>query len=442
MTKVGIQQGKNSIVANRTLINLRKTKIVATIGPASDSYEGILGLAEAGVDVFRLNMSHSSASDLERIVGHIRCAEDVTERNIAIMVDLQGPKLRVGRFVGNGAGLKKGLLIRLDLSSNLCSTERIGIRGLGDFSGIDIGQVVLLDDGRIELEIVDVLDDCLTCRIRRGGHLSNNKGVNFPGVVLPVSALTEQDKENTVAAIDVGIDWIALSFVQTADDVMGLRSLVKDSASILAKIERPSAYEQIQEILNCSDGVMVARGDLGVELPVEDVPVAQKRIVDLARRSGKPVVVATQMLESMIQSSVPTRAEVSDVANAVFEGADAVMLSGETAVGENPVAVVQVIDKVAIRSEQALSKDASKTRWRKTTGGSADMISMAASQAVDMDEGVAIVTFTASGSTASPRRAKKAACAYPCTYAQASGCPKTGHVLGSAVDQHRRRREF
>lgn len=379
----------------------RRTKIVATLGPASNTLVMIEKLIARGVDVFRLNMSHGSMAEMTPLVDDIRKAEKAAGRPLAIMADLQGPKLRISKVEGGRIELKNGQEITVDLSPEVGSLARIGIRNLPSFSSMKVGQKVLLDDGRIALTIEKLLPDALACRVAQGGQLTDNKGVNFPGATLPMSALSKKDRQDLDDALKCGVDWISLSFVQTAADIVELRELVGTRAAILAKIERPSAYAQIGEIVECADAVMVARGDLGVELPLEDVPAAQKEIIEVARSAGKPVVVATQMLESMITSSMPTRAEVSDIANAIYDGADAVMLSGETAIGLYPEAAVSMMDRVAKRVERDHISGAGKTRRDDHSDhGSGRAIAAVASNVAASVKAAAIVTFTTSGATA------------------------------------------
>jgi pyruvate kinase len=358
-------------------------------------------LIGAGVNVFRLNMSHSPMSELTETVKDIRVAEEEAGRPIAIMADLRGPKLRIGKVENGELRLKKGQTIEVDLTTQVSTTTRIGIRNLPSLSTLTKGQALLLDDGRIGLVVEECFDDFLTCRVTHGGVLTDNKGVNFPGATLPVSALSKKDRDDVAVALDCGVDWISLSFVQTPEDVLELRELVGTRASILAKIERPSAYERISEIVDCADAVMVARGDLGVELPVEDVPAAQKELIQTARRAGKPVVVATQMLESMVTSSVPTRAEVSDVANAIYDGADALMLSGETAIGDYPEAAVLMMDRVA-RTIEGKNPFTVQQRRREDQNdhGTGHAIATVAGHVAGIVRAASIVTFTTGGSTA------------------------------------------
>ena len=325
----------------------RKTKIVATLGPASATPERVRALFEAGADVFRINMSHTDHERLASLVAAVRAEEQNVGRPIGILADLQGPKLRLGKIAGGSATLDEGASVQLDLKSEPGTAKRLPVPHPEIFAAIRQGQALLIDDGKIRLEVRSVSSDSIEAAVVRGGTVKDNKGINLPDTVLAIPALTSKDRADLDRALHLGVDWIGLSFVQRADDVAELRKLVAGRAGILAKIEKPAALTALDDILMLADAVMVARGDLGVELPLEMVPGRQKEIVRAARRSGKAVVVATQMLESMIQSAVPTRAEVSDVATAVFDGADAVMLSAETASGNYPVEAVQVMDRIA-----------------------------------------------------------------------------------------------
>jgi len=379
----------------------RKTRIVATLGPASSSYERIKALYEAGVDVFRLNMSHGDHKDKEALAHTIRAVEREVGRPIAILADLQGPKLRVGTFAEGKVELAEGEIFTLDLTGKPGTQKRVALPHKEIFDAISIGTNILLDDGKIRLEVQSLGSAKADCRVIVGGFLSDRKGVNVPNAVLPMGALTAKDRKDLALALKIGADWIALSFVQRAADVAEARKLIGNKAAIMAKIEKPAAVEALDEIIELSDGVMVARGDLGVEEPVEKVPGIQKQIIRKARAAGKPVVVATQMLESMIKSPVPTRAEVSDVATAVMDGADAVMLSAESAVGDFPCEAVAVMDRVAKRVEQEPNYLQPNYRERQVAIVRAeDAITSAASQVAASVNACAIVTFTTSGATA------------------------------------------
>jgi pyruvate kinase len=325
----------------------RKTKVVATLGPATRDPETIRALFEAGADVFRINMSHNDHARLQETVGAVRALEAELGRPIAILADLQGPKLRLGELPGGGFELKPGASIALEQAKGAADKKTLPIPHPEIFAALKPGDTLLIDDGKVCLTINSIGENRAEAFVVRGGKVSNHKGINLPQTMLPIPALTPKDRSDLDAALACEVDWLALSFVQRADDVAELRKLVAGRAGVLAKIEKPAALTTLDQIVEIADAVMVARGDLGVELPLEDVPGRQKEIIRAARRAGKPVVVATQMLESMITASVPTRAEVSDVATAVFDGADAVMLSAETATGAHPVEAVAVMDRIA-----------------------------------------------------------------------------------------------
>ncbi|MCJ9427994.1 pyruvate kinase [Kordiimonas marina] len=383
-----------------TIRRQRKTRIVATLGPASSSFEVLKELFCAGVDVFRLNMSHGEHKDKEALVHTIRAVEREVGRPIAILADLQGPKLRIGKFKEGRAALKEGQHFTLDLTGEEGDENRVSLPHKEIFEALEVGTHVLLDDGKVRLEVETVAGDHAKCRVLVAGVLSDRKGVNVPNAVLPLAALTEKDRKDLAFALKCGVDWIALSFVQRPADVAEARRLVGTKAAIMAKIEKPAAVTSLDEIIELADGVMVARGDLGVEEPLENVPGIQKRIIRSARQAGKPVVVATQMLESMIKSPVPTRAEVSDVATAVMDGADAVMLSAESAVGDYPIEAVQVMDRVARRVEQEPSYHSNRADERTSHKATAeDAITAAAKQVARTVGAKAIVTFTNSGAT-------------------------------------------
>lgn len=379
----------------------RKTRIVATLGPASSSLESIRALFLAGVDVFRLNMSHGEQADKASLVSAIRTVEAETGRPIAILADLQGPKLRVGTFKDGSVDLVVGQEFTIDLSTDPGTNKRVGLPHKEIFAALEVGTHLLLDDGKIKLNVEECFGDSARCTVLVGGKLSDRKGVNVPNAVLPLAALTPKDRKDLTFALSQKVDWVALSFVQRAADVAEAKKLVAGKAAVMAKIEKPAAVEALDEIVELADGVMVARGDLGVEEPVEKVPGIQKHIIAVAREAGKPVVVATQMLESMISSPVPTRAEVSDVATAVMDGADAVMLSAESAVGDYPTEAVGVMNRVAIEVEGEPSYLANRHDTSATPSSStADSITAAARQVSGSVGAKAIVTFTTSGSTA------------------------------------------
>lgn len=330
----------------------RNAKIIATLGPASATLEGIQSLFETGADVFRLNCSHGSAEELEDRIAKIRTLEQRSGRPIAIVLDLQGPKLRVGRLSGGRATLKAGASYRLDLDAAPGDDTRAPLPHPEIFAALKPGVNLLLDDGKLRLEVTDCGEDFAHTVIVTGGVLSDRKGVNVPDVVLPLSPFTEKDHRDLAFGLDIGVDWVAPSFIQRPEDLLQLRAVIAGRAAILTKLEKPAAIEHLDAIIAASDGVMVARGDLGVEMPPERVPRVQKRVIRKCRAAGKPVVVATQMLESMIHSPVPTRAEASDVAGAIYDGADAVMLSAETASGSYPVEAVAIMDRIIAEVEQ------------------------------------------------------------------------------------------
>jgi pyruvate kinase len=378
----------------------RKTKIVATLGPASSTPDRIHALFDAGVDVFRINMSHTSHAMLAELHRAIRAEEEQAERPIGILVDLQGPKIRLGTLPGGSRMLKVGEQVRLVRKVEADDPGDIPIPHPEVFAAMKMRHTLLIDDGRVRLRLLTVKDYYADAIVMVGGEIRDRKGVNLPDTLLPVSAMTPKDRTDLDAALNLGVDWIALSFVQRADDVSELKKIVAGRAAVLAKIEKPKALESLGDILDIADALMVARGDLGVELPLEAVPGRQKLIVRAARKAGKPVVVATQMLESMIASPVPTRAEVSDVATAVFEGADAVMLSAETAAGLYPVEAVQVMDRTA----QAVENDplypsileSQRNAPEETIG---DAIMAAVHEVTHTVHARAIVCWTKSGST-------------------------------------------
>ena len=386
-----------SFVAPRS----RKVRILATLGPASRSPEMIERLFRAGADAFRVNMSHGAQDDHARTIANIRALEKTLGRPTTILVDLQGPKLRVGRFADGMAMLKTGQSFVLDRDETPGDASRVCLPHREIFMALENGSRLLLDDGKLVLRVTDAGHDRIETMVEVGGALSNNKGLNVPDVVVPLAALTEKDRSDLAFALDQDIDWVALSFVQRPEDVAEARRLIQGRAALLAKIEKPAALERLEGILELADAVMVARGDLGVELPPQDVPPMQKRIVETARRMGKPVVVATQMLESMIKSPSPTRAEVSDVATAIYDGADAVMLSAESAAGDWPEESVAMMNAIANAVERdpgyAARVHFTETRPDPTT---ADALSEAAGTIARTVSAAAIICFTTSGSTA------------------------------------------
>ncbi len=379
----------------------RRTKIIATLGPATSSPDVLARLFLTGADVFRLNFSHGSHEDHAARIAMIRAIEHRFERPIGILADVQGPKLRVGRFGAGRVVLQTGQPFQLDLNATPGDTTRVNLPHPEIIEAAAVGATLLLDDGKLRLRVVRKRADALETQIMVGGPLSDNKGVNVPDVVLPIPALTDKDRLDLAFALEHGVDFIGLSFVQRPEDVAEAKAIVAGRAWVMVKMEKPQALENLDEIIGLADAVMVARGDLGVELPPEEVPLAQKRIVRAARQAGKPVVVATQMLESMISAPAPTRAEASDVATAVFDGADAVMLSGETAVGQFPYEAVNMMDRIVARVEQ-------DSGWRNLIDTSrpepersvADAIAAAARQVAHTVGAATICAFTESGSTA------------------------------------------
>ncbi len=379
---------------------LRRVKILATLGPASNSEEMIAKLAEAGADVFRINMSHASHQVLAKLVSRIRAVEKALDHPLGILVDLQGPKIRIGTFVDGSAELVTGETIQLDATPHDGDNTRVYLPHPEVFKALKPGHRLLLDDGRIQLRATKVTPEAITCEIVHGGTLSNRKGVSVPDTLLPMSAMTEKDHADLVAALKHDVDWVALSFVQRPEDIIEVRKIVQGKAGVLAKIEKPQAIERLDDIVKLSDAFMIARGDLGVEMPLEQVPGLQKRMIRLARRYGKPVVVATQMLESMVSAPIPTRAEVSDVSVAVFEGADAIMLSAESASGDFPVEAVATMDRVAIAVEGDDNYPAIiRAQAHEPEATAADAISAATRQVAETLDLAAIVTYTSSGST-------------------------------------------
>lgn len=380
---------------------LRNVKIVATLGPASETYEMIRALHEAGVDVFRLNMSHGTQDEIRQKHNHIRQVEKDLDSPIAILADLQGPKLRVGNFVNGSEELALGDTFRMDLDPTDGDANRVCLPHPEIFQALVPGVSLLVNDGKIRLKVEECGPDFATCIVIAGGTISNHKGVNVPDVELPLAALSKKDLSDLEFACELGVDWLALSFVQRVQDVEEARALVKGRASIMCKIEKPKAVDRFDEILDACDGVMVARGDLGVELPVQAVPPIQKRLVRRCRAVAKPVIVATQMLESMIESPMPTRAEVSDVATAIYEGADAVMLSAESAAGQFPIEAVTTMDRVAIEVEADPTYAQIIAASRNVKGSSvADGIVAAAREIAETTNIKAICCFTQSGTTA------------------------------------------
>jgi len=379
----------------------RRTKIVATLGPSSSTPEVLERLYRAGADVFRLNFSHGSHEDHAARIAMVRALEEKVGRPIGILADVQGPKLRVGRFGGGRVHLQTGQRFRLDMNPTPGNANRVQLPHPEIIQAAQIGTTLLLDDGKLRLRVAHRREDHLETEVVVGGPLSDRKGVNVPDVVLPIPALTEKDRQDLAFALDHGIEYVGLSFVQRPEDVAEAKAIAGDRAWIMVKMEKPQAVENLDAIMALTDCIMVARGDLGVELPLQEVPLIQKRIVRAARQLGKPVVVATQMLESMISAPSPTRAEASDVATAVFDGADAVMLSAETAAGQFPYEAVNMMDRIVARVEQdpgwrALT-DAARPEPERSSAGA---IAAAARQVAHSIAAEAIATFTSTGSTA------------------------------------------
>ncbi|MDD7971505.1 pyruvate kinase [Roseinatronobacter alkalisoli] len=381
----------------------RMIKIVATLGPSSSTYDMIRALFEAGADVFRLNMSHGTHDEMAQRHAIIRQVEADLGRPIGILADLQGPKLRIGTFSDGPVDLQVGQEFRLDLDKAPGDRQRVNLPHPEIFEVLEPGADLLVNDGKVRLKVNECGPDFAECTVTVGGVISDRKGVNVPDAVLPVAALSDKDRKDLEFACRLGVDWLALSFVQRPSDVLEARELAQGRAAILSKIEKPAAVKAFDEILAVSDGIMVARGDLGVELPVQNVPPIQKRLVRKARAAAKPVIVATQMLESMIESPMPTRAEVSDVATAIYEGADAVMLSAESAAGQFPIEAVTTMNNVAIEVESDPTYidviDASRKHVHHHS--IADGIVSAARELAEKTNIAAICCFTESGTTAS-----------------------------------------
>ncbi|WP_174299239.1 pyruvate kinase [Caulobacter sp. S45] len=382
------------------MIRARRARIVATLGPASRASERVLELAQAGADVFRLNFSHGVHDDHAAAAKAVREAEVAVQRPLGVLADLQGPKLRLGAFKDGAVLVEPGQALRLDLDPAPGDATRVSAPHPELFAAMRPGSVLLVDDGKVRLQVKAIGPGFADTVVMQGVRLSDRKGVALPGAVIPMSAMTDKDHKDLAFALRIGVDWVALSFVQRAADMADLRRLVQGRAAVLAKIEKPAALDQIEEILDFCDGVMVARGDLGVELEPEEVPVAQKTLLRAARARGVPVIVATQMLESMITSGTPTRAEATDVANATYEGADALMLSAETASGAYPLEAVSMMSRIIARVER-------DPRWPELMGAErhdaeddADALVMAARRAAEAASTACLVAFTATGATA------------------------------------------
>ncbi|KQZ02151.1 pyruvate kinase [Pseudolabrys sp. Root1462] len=379
----------------------RRAKIVATLGPASSSPEMIGKLFKAGADVFRINMSHTSQDRMRELVAMIRQIEAENDRPIGILVDLQGPKLRLGTIQGGSIMVKQGDTVVLDSNPAIGGADRIYLPHPEILAAVEPGHTLLIDDGKVRLTVTKVEPDRVTTRVEVAGKLSDRKGVSVPDSTIPLSALTGKDLSDLEASLEAGIDWIALSFVQRPEDVAEAKKLTRGRALVMVKVEKPQAVARLPEIIEIADALMVARGDLGVEMPLEKVPGVQKQMTRLGRATGKPVVVATQMLESMISSPVPTRAEVSDVATAIFEGADAVMLSAESAAGQYPLEAVSTMSRIAeqVESDPPYREIINAQRTQPEATG-ADAIADAARHIADTLDLAAVICWTSSGSTA------------------------------------------
>ena len=379
----------------------RKAKILATLGPASSNEKIIEDMFVGGCDVFRLNFSHDTIENHRKNLNIIRNLEKKYDHSTCILADLQGPKLRIGQFSNTKEQLKKGNIFRLDLKNELGNNERVNFPHPELYEHLTPNSILLIDDGKIKLQINEQGKDYLITEVLNNGIISNNKGVNIPDIVVPIEALTNKDKSDLQKALEMGVDWVALSFIQQAEDILKVKKIINKKALIMAKIEKPSAVKNIDEIIKAADGIMIARGDLGVEMPTEKVPIVQKNIIKRCRNFGKPVVVATQMLESMISNLTPTRAEASDVANAIYDGTDAVMLSGESAIGNQPVETVMVMNSIIETVEQ--DKDNFNLHnyefESKRKPDNTDAITNAAYSIAKNAGAKAIITFSVSGQT-------------------------------------------
>ncbi|MCU1545394.1 MAG: pyk [Homoserinimonas sp.] len=377
---------------------MRRAKIVATLGPATASYENIRAIIDAGVDVARMNLSHGSYAVHEEVYGNVRKASEDAGRPVAVLVDLQGPKIRLGKFADGPHQLALGDTFKITIEDILGTQEISGTTYKGLPGDVKPGDPLLIDDGRVKLEVVSTDGTVVTTKVVVAGAVSNNKGINLPGVAVNVPALSDKDEEDLRWALRLGADFIALSFVRNAEDVVRVHEIMAEEGRklpVIAKIEKPQAVENLEAIIDAFDAIMVARGDLGVELPLEQVPIVQKHAVELCRRMAKPVIVATQMLESMIDNPIPTRAETSDVANAVLDGADAVMLSGETSVGKYPVVTVQTMARIIASTEDhGLERIPPLGTKPRTQGGA---ITLAAAEVAEFVEAKFLCVFTESG---------------------------------------------
>ncbi|MEC9367339.1 MAG: pyruvate kinase [Pseudomonadota bacterium] len=378
----------------------RRVKIIATLGPASSNPAIIEKLFHAGADVFRINMSHATPAMMRELHGHIRRVEADSGRPIGILADLQGPKLRIGAVAGDEAQLAQGATLCFDRDESIGDASRVFLPHPEIFQSVEPGHTLILDDGKLRLKVIEASRERIAAEVLVSGPLKSRKGISLPDTVLPFGAMTDKDRSDLEFALNVGVDWIGLSFVQRGEDVAEARKMARGRAAIMTKVEKPAAISNLDQVIEFSDGLMVARGDLGVELPLERVPGLQKMMTRACRRAGKPVVIATQMLETMISAPVPTRAEVSDVATAVFEGADAIMLSAESAAGAFPVEAVATMNRIAVEVENDPIYDAIVHAQRidpEATG--ADAISAAARTVAETLKAAAIVCYTGSGST-------------------------------------------
>ena len=379
----------------------RQTKVVATLGPSSDTYEQIKSLFENGADVFRMNFSHGDAKDHRRRLDIIRDIEKEFSRSIGVFADLQGPKIRIGTFENDKITLEQGQKFTLDQDETPGNETRVYLPHPEIFEAVNLDDMLLLDDGKTHLKITKVTAQSLETEVIAGKSLSNRKGVNLPDTILKTSPLTPKDRKDLETALDMGVDWIALSFVQKPEDIAEARKLINGRAALISKIEKPSAVDHLQEIIDLSDAIMLARGDLGVEIPAQKVPAIQKRAVRMAREVGRPIIIATQMLESMVTSPTPTRAEASDVATAIYDGTDAIMLSAETAAGDYPVEAVSMMRKIARDVEQdTLYRRVMDAEHPDPKENASDAITAAAHNVTQTIRAAAIVNYTTSGSTA------------------------------------------
>ena len=379
----------------------RKAKIIATLGPSTSSFKSIKKLFDLGADVFRLNFSHDIKENHIKRFKDIRNLEKKVNKPIGILMDLQGPKLRVGKFEEVSVFLKQGKKFMFDLNPSLGNKSRVCLPHEEIFKKIKKGNKILVDDGKLTLIVTKINSFYIETKVKFSGIISNNKGFNIPNLVSTNNSLTKKDKQDLKLALKLGVDWIALSFVQTAKDVKEIKKIVKNKAFILTKLEKPKALKNLNEIIDVSDAIMIARGDLGIEAPLENLPGEQKRIITACRQAGKPVVVATQMLDSMVNYPTPTRAEASDVATAIYDGADALMLSAETAIGNYPNESIQMMDKIIVKVESdPLYLNINEASHVKAESTAEDAITESAKYVARTMSAKAVVTYTTSGSTA------------------------------------------